>query len=254
MVCLKRSLLVTLLIASFPALSSAAPLLQLDIAGGVYDPVSQTITATSNIFTLSAILTPKSTDSALKIAERLGQTYYVSAALTPSPGTSGATAGSFSINGVTTQATANMTYGVPPIERLSSLQGADPGDMPGHGIYPTFFTQVAFQFSASSTATTYNSAVNTGGLTPNSGGQSFFVNFAIDTSLLDPAYQLHFDLYDAFVAKCGMGCLDVDTEHWAPFTNDAQSRQAIPEPSNSLLMSMGVFLAAGLGFRRALSH
>ena len=57
-----------ILIGAGPAL--AIPSLQLDIAGGVYDPVNQTVVATSNPFTLYAYLIPDSFTP-------LAGTYYV---------------------------------------------------------------------------------------------------------------------------------------------------------------------------------
>ena len=58
----------------------AVPTLQLDILGGVYDTTTETIVATSDTFTLLAILTPSGGDD---INTLLNDTYYISSAITP---------------------------------------------------------------------------------------------------------------------------------------------------------------------------
>ena len=57
----------------------AIPSLQLDIAGGTYDPVTETIIASSTPFTLYAYLVPDS-------GAPLTGTYYISAAILPAVG------------------------------------------------------------------------------------------------------------------------------------------------------------------------
>jgi hypothetical protein len=244
------------LLAVFAVPASAIPLLQLDIAGGVYDPVTQTVVATSDPFVVSAILTPKTGASAADIAKLLADTYYVSIALSPQVGPTNTNLGSFKVGGTTVSATSGMTYGNPPLETITALLGQDPGDLAPHGMYPTFFYEKGFQFSPTSKTTAYNTADNPSGLTPNAAGTAYYFSFTVDSRLLDPAYVLHFDLYDTSVVTCknNPNCVkgDIDIDDFAPFSHDAQSGGHIPPPPpqvpeagslSMLLMGAGTFVA-----------
>src|SRR6266404_8008256 len=109
----------------------AVPTLQLDTNPGMYDPVTQTTIATSNPFTLRALLDGST---------GLTRTYYISAAIIPNPGS--ANFGTFAINGTTFSASSGMQYGYAPID--STLAKYDPGDLPKHGVYPTYFAELSF--------------------------------------------------------------------------------------------------------------
>jgi hypothetical protein len=255
---MKRALTGTLVglaaLAMLPGTVAAAPLLQLDIAGGHYDAATQTIVADGPVFTLSAILTPKQNASQADINALLGDTYYVSAAVSPQYGPAGGTLGSFTFNGVSTDVTQDMTYGTPPLDTLGL--DSDPGDLAPHGVYPTYFQEFAFQFSPMNKALEYNTADNPGGLTPSASGTSYYASFAIDSSLLDPNYVIHFDLYDTLVHNCGNGrqtlpgCVDIDVDHFAPFSHDAQSSPPVPEPASMLLIGSGIGAGLLRRFRR----
>lgn len=115
---LKALALVTLLVLG-PAMSheaEALPVLQLDFAGGTYDPVTETVVADSGPFTLYAILTPERRATQQEIDALLGTTFYISVALTPQLGDTDPSLGSFSFAGDNVNVTSDMTYGVPPIE------------------------------------------------------------------------------------------------------------------------------------------
>jgi hypothetical protein len=238
--------------------ASAIPLLQLDIANGVYDPVTQTILATTDPFTVSAILTPTTNASASEIQALLSDTYYVSIAVTPQVGPTGVDLGSFTFNGSTVNVTSDMTYGNPPLETLATLQGFDPGDLSSHGIFPTYYYQIpGFHFDAATKTTAYNTADNPGGLTPNAAGTAYYYSFLINTANLDPRVELHFDLYNEKIATCAKNnnCTsgDVDVNNFAPYSHDAQSGGTrVPEPSSSLLLMIPCLGLLAAGMRRRL--
>ncbi len=245
------SLLCLAALVALPRTVAAVPLLQLDIAGGYYDPTTQTIMSNGPVFTLAAVLTPQQGATQTQIDALLSDTYYVSAALTPQYGPETGTLGSFSFAGATNNATQDMYYGTPPIDTLGLNK--DPGDLQPHGIYPTYFNEFAFQFSPLNKTVEYNTADNPGGLTPDPTGTSYYASFAVDTRLLDPNYFIHFDLYDTLVHNCSKNntspaCVDIDVNHFAPFSHDAQSSPPVPEPASMLLIGGGI----GAGILRRL--
>lgn len=232
----------------------AVPALQLDIVGGVYDQETETIVATGSSFTLLALATANGSTSA---ADILNETYFISAAIVPPVAQDpDFNAGSFQIDGVTINATeADMTYGTPPTE------GTHNPNLPGHGIYDSYYFELAFQFSAADTTTTYNSQDDAGGaLFDVSGSGSFFVALEIDVSGLAPGRLLHFDLYNTKVKKNGA----VTVDDFAPFSHDAESAlpstppgpvpdtggDEIPEPASLAVFLSGLFAAWRLRRRR----
>jgi hypothetical protein len=228
--------------AVLPGTAAAVPLLQLDIAGGYYDTSTQTIIASGPVFTLTAVLTPSQNATATDIANLLNDTFYISAAVTPQYGPTDG--GSFVFNGQTVDVIGDMVYGTPPMDTPGLIQTTDPGDLAPHAIYPTYFSEFGFQFSPVNRALEYNTADNPGGLTPSATGTSYYANFSVDTRLLDPSYAIHFDLYDTFLRNCSRnltasGCTDVDIDHFAPFSHDAQS-PPVPEPASMLLLGSGI--------------
>jgi hypothetical protein len=208
----------------------ATPTLQLDIAGGTYDTSSETIIG-DNSFTLYAYLIPNCSNT-------LSDYYYISAAVVPKVTPPGGSLGSFSFDGDTVNVTEEMVYGVPPLENIISLQGWDKGDLSKHGIFETYFWEFEFQFDSSDQIRRYNTQdrAETGGSIPDSGSGMYYVEFSIDTSLLDPNYVIHFDLYNSqLVRRTG----DIDITQFAPFSHDAESR-SVSEPSTFLLIGAGI--------------
>src|SRR3990172_941005 len=196
------TLLVSML-CGFTGYAVAYPTLQLDIKDGYYDSSTETIVASDNRFTLSALLIPDFKNS-------LTDTYYISAALVPKIGPVGEDLGTFSFNGGITSfnrsstiknvidVTGDMVYGVPPFETaVTQLKDQYGGDLPKHDIFYTYFAEFGFEFSSSNKGTPYNTQDDAGdGPTPNPGGAMYFANFTVDVTDLDHAYAIHFDLYN----------------------------------------------------------
>lgn len=219
--------LVTVLLSSSAAF--AIPVLQLGIAGGSYNTGTQTIIAPGNVFSLYAYLNPNASNV-------LGDTYYLSMAVGPGYSGSGSL-GSFLFNGSTIHVPTDMIYGVPPLE--SDLAASDPGDLPAHSIFPTYFAERAFTYLATPQSALFNTADNPS-WGPQTGSGMYYQRFDLDITNLAPGYVIHFDLYNS--ALKGRSTVDVDVTQFAPFSHDAQSRPAttVPEPASLLLLGAGL--------------
>lgn len=235
----KKILLIILsgIITNLYAVSAQAiPTLQLDIGGGTYDFTTETIVSPGEVFTLYAFLIPNSKNL-------LSDTYYISAAVSPAVEQPGDNLGSFSFNGDIIDVTAEMTYGVAPLENITTLQGWDKGDLPKHSIFPTYFSEFGFNFSAGNQINQYNTqdrAISDGpiDLDYESSGGMYYAGFTIDTSNLNSDYVIHFDLYNTKLLTSG----DIDITQFAPFSHDAESCHGctpVPEASTVLLLGAG---------------
>jgi len=244
--------------------ASALPFLQLDFNGGLYVGGSdETTYCVADDCELFALLTPadqkpnqSAADYGAYIEAIFSDTYYISIALVPKTETS-ADLGSFDVNSKTVSVTSDMIYGTPPVE--SFLATTDPNDLSSHGIFETFFYELAFNFDAANTLTPYNAqddaTVDPGDQTSGIGG--YYASFGLDTTKLDPSVSLHFDLYNSAVFDL-KGSIDaneiIGIDDFAPFSKDAQITAspldpppAVPEPS--ILASFGLSLF-GLGLLR----
>lgn len=230
--------------------AQATPVLQLDIVNGYYDNTTQTVQASADDFTLVALLT---IPSGSNVAEYLSQSYYISAAVMPQVQRNDSL-GSFTFAGSNYDVTSDLVYGTPPVE-VFDLNGADPGDLPGHLIFPTFFREFGFQFSANNVTRTYEVPQNAGQgpIAPSVGDPiSYYATFTVHNGLLQ-TLGLHFDLYNAYFNRCASertSC-DRDLFLYAPFDRDAESHR-VPEPASMSLVGLGLLAAAGhLRRRRA---
>jgi hypothetical protein len=214
--------------------SFAVPTLQLDIAGGSYDPVTQTVIAPDDTFNLYALYNTQM-GSTMPVG-----TYYLSAAITPqTPNASLTTFGSFTVNG-TTYSAANMNFGNPP-----AAVSENNDDLQSHGIFDTHYAEIGFTFDLNNTATLYNTQDNPGGLNINPNGSLIYQAFAVDLSGLSTGYNVHFDLYKLGLDSEG----NITVTDFAPFSHDAQGGHGVPDPASTALL-LGGALAALEGFRR----
>ncbi len=112
------------------------------------------------------------------------------------------------------------------------VSGWDAGDLPRHGVYPTYFEEFAFYFSGAETAQ-YDTMDDPGGPVGPCLGDNCMYYVAFDVSeYLDPGYHLHFDLYNVRIRG-----EDRDKAQFAPFSHDAE---IVPEPSTVLLLGAGM--------------
>lgn len=261
---MKKLAAASILVLGMTASAHATPELQLDILGGTYNssttstiPTPETIIAPSNAFTLYAYLIPG--------INLLNDTYFLSAAVIPkqTQTTPGPSLGSFSMNGTPYNVVGDMVYGVPPVETLMNPVNAntDPGDLPDHGVFETYFKEFSFQFGSNQIAP-YNTQdrAKAGAPIPTTGSGMYYMTFNVDISSLKEGYGIHFDLYNSELAKKDPTDLDISTQGNAPFSHDAEGwwhdeggggqQEVVPEPGTIMLLGTGLIGLALHGRRR----
>jgi hypothetical protein len=236
-------------------------MLDLDASNVSYNGTIQT---TDDTFSVYAYLAPKNSESLTDVNNLLADTYYVSIALTPQTGPTGGTFGSFDVDTTTVTVTGDMTYGAPPLNDPSPLW--ESGDLQKHGIFETFYYEVAFQFDASDVTLAYDTqttrfadgfddSVTQLFCEQNIGDCMYFVELEIDKTMLNNALQLHFDLYNTELRDCtrNPNCDPNDLiiggapYDFAPFSHDAET--IVPEPNGLMLFAAGL-LVVGYTLRR----
>ncbi len=242
-------------LAVLPA--QAVPQLQLDIRNGSYDNATETVFSDGDAFTLLAYANPQGN---LSDSDIINSNFYLSAALLKTDGSdvanTSADYGSFSIGSTTYNVTSDMLYGTPPVETALANQGFDAQDLSTHSVFPTYFTELEFQFNASDTVAEYDTQPGAGAAAfDTSGNGMFYKEFAVNTSGLADGYEIHFDLYDTVLRNNG----DIDAGINAPFSHDAQSSgpssppagpgNIVPEPSTYAMFGLASLMLGFVGYR-----
>ncbi|EMP54193.1 hypothetical protein MSNKSG1_17446 [Marinobacter santoriniensis NKSG1] len=196
----------------------AIPTLQLDIDGGTYVGGSEESTITNDpTFDLWALGKTSGVNTAVD--------YYLSIALLPQTQNPGDIA---NFGGVTVNGTA-----------LSTLPGSPEYGKPGalkqsHGIFDTYFYELAFRFAGDPTIPSYN--VQDGDAGPKK-DELFKHVFQIDASALASGYGLHFDLY----TYSDNGSNKTPFSHDAAYCNNRDCNPVkVSEPSTLALFGVGL--------------
>jgi len=195
--------------------TSYTPFLQLEIKHGTDTTTSRT-TVTTKAFTLYAYLTPVA-GSGSDLSALLDTTSYIAAALTPKVYV-GQDLGSFSFNSNVVRATADMVYGNPPFEPWTAASETT-GDMVRSDIYNSYFREFSLKSRSTtsaiacggagkniSCASAYDATGATSTMAPTawtSDHTMYYQAFEVDTSALNPNYEVHVDVYSVAAGSDG---------------------------------------------------
>lgn len=231
----KKELLTTAVLLALGSAASALPSLQLGMpaADGTYDGSAgvETTIANGPVFDLDAYLFDSDPGNPQANA---GQ-FYLSMALIGATGPG--SFGSFTYDGNPVNVTADMISGTP------SALGA-------HGIFPTYYFELLFDFTADTTVPAFNTADGS-----SAGGNMFKHTFSFDVSGLTGGAGVHFDLYgDVWTPGRGPNPGSYKQE-FAPFSHDAEtgassssgggpSSGEVPEPGTMSLIGAAVMLGS----------
>lgn len=223
-----KKLLVASCLLGFSLNAFAEPALQIDIEGGTYDAVNEDIVTSADSFTTYVYANPDNGDFKASITD----TFYLSVAIVSSDGSPiledpSLDIGNFDVtlNGITTTYTlSSLTHGTPPDGAFA--------DIPTHGIYDTYYLEVAFNFDISKKYTLKDTQVITGDAPLlDAGGTMYAQAFGISKVGLLDGYELHFDAYNAAPTN--------KTRFFAPPSHDGGT-YSIPESTSILLLMVGL--------------
>lgn len=236
--------LIIVMLMLAPSKAEAVPKLQLDIVGGSYDQVTESIIENASAATIVALATPSGNYNSVDL---LSSTHFLSVAALKENGDAvslGDLSGALiDINGVTFT-DQDFWVGTPP-------PGSSGRTLGSHGVYDTAFIELMFAFEAGSTTSTYNSEDAAGASTLFDGGiGTFFKTMEVSISQLTAGINLHFDLYTTENSERGGTNLDL----FAPFSHDAELRPTIitvPEPGSLFVFALALLAIARLRIRAA---
>ena len=223
----------------------AIPTLQLDIEGGVYDPVTETTITGADVFNLHALLSPDA-DSTLE------GLYRFSAALTPQTAQTdpGPDLGSILFGGSPYDVTGDMVWGTPPLELL--LGTTEEGkDLPPHSIFPTYYLEFEVDFTLATPLSSYNVQDDIGDPTDfpfnlnDPDDVMYGLSFEVDVSGLAEGYGLQFDLYQVLVNSRKE---TTDIVQFAPFSHDGATT-GVPDSGVTIAL-LGLALVGLAGLQR----
>lgn len=236
-----KTLIATASLLMSANMSWAYPMLQLDASPGgyVYGTTESTITS-GNSFTLYALY--NATHSSAPSG-----TFYISAAVTPKVGPTPVNFGSFTVDGTTYSSSVGssdpgyMQYGGPPVDNTDIFP-----NLPTHGIYNTFYAEVAFSFDLNNKAKPYDVQTEAGIPVPDVNGGFYYQAFSVDVSNLGAGYNVHFDLYDTEIHNKRSSIL------FAPFSHDVESSHTSVPDGGMTLVLLGAAMSGLVVIRRKL--
>lgn len=207
--------------------AQALPALQLNIPGGSYETVDETVISTAEQFQLDAYATvpggqdsPDHQNGNLTSTQIETNNFYLAMSVryhgngTPEAVTTPAALGSFTINSLGGGFTFDMlpnagdggganpgTTGVTAatVDVTADMELGQPStehgkNLPTHGVYESFYAMAQFQFEGPPTLAGMNTQ-DDAGKTPAPGSDMYARSFDIDTSGLNSQYEIHFDLF-----------------------------------------------------------
>jgi len=228
---MKKATLIVILILAMAPLAYAVPPLQLFISGATYDWNEQSWIVTGNSFDLYVVS-----------ARNAKHDVMVSLALASTDQPSDATI-NFAGNDI---GSSDWRFGYAPIDNAYwRWNGGE--DLPRHGIYPTWFTEInTGNYGLSSNVGDVQPDVYGNFWNPATGSGSAPADGEVKMFHVETGGVYSYVHFDAYTLNP-----DGSIDQFAPFSHDAEDIPGeIPEPGTMALMGTGLFGMAIAGLRR----